>query len=179
MACGLNQDVKIQTGILLIMLVCLFPGPARGQYTPSRFTYRCRPPAALQHLALAAAKFKGYYNEMGITDAQLVFLRGNAVNVQALVAGSVHFASAFGPSMHAMFRGEQIRILMPIFNQIPFSLVTRPEVKRLEDLKGSKIAVTFGGSTYSVLVALLAKYGIPTNFADYLNIPATRQKPRR
>jgi ABC-type nitrate/sulfonate/bicarbonate transport system substrate-binding protein len=78
--------------------------------------------------------------------------------------------------MHAMFRGEQIRILMPIFNQIPFSLVTRPEVKRLEDLKGSKIAVTFGGSTYSVLIAVLAKYGIPTNFADYLNIPGDQAK---
>jgi ABC-type nitrate/sulfonate/bicarbonate transport system substrate-binding protein len=167
--------VKIQTGILLIMLVCLFPGPARGQYTKP--VYISLPSAgSVQHLALAAAKFKGYYNEMGITDAQLVFLRGNAVNVQALVAGSVHFASAFGPSMHAMFRGEQIRILMPIFNQIPFSLVTRPEVKRLEDLKGSKIAVTFGGSTYSVLVALLAKYGIPTNFADYLNIPGDQAK---
>jgi len=167
--------VKIQTGILLIMLVCLFPGPARGQYTKP--VYISLPSAgSVQHLALAAAKVKGYYNEMGITDAQLVFLRGNAVNVQALVAGSVHFASAFGPSMHAMFRGEQIRILMPIFNQIPFSLVTRPEVKRLEDLKGSKIAVTFGGSTYSVLVALLAKYGIPTNFADYLNIPGDQAK---
>jgi ABC-type nitrate/sulfonate/bicarbonate transport system substrate-binding protein len=167
--------VKIPTGILLIMFVCLFPGPARGQYTKP--VYISLPSAgSVQHLALAAAKFKGYYNEMGITDAQLVFLRGNAVNVQALVAGSVHFASAFGPSMHAMFRGEQIRILMPIFNQIPFSLVTRPEVKRLEDLKGSKIAVTFGGSTYSVLVALLAKYGIPTNFADYLNIPGDQAK---
>jgi len=167
--------VKIPTGIFLIVLVCLFPGPARGQYTKP--VYISLPSAgSVQHLALAAAKFKGYYNEMGITDAQLVFLRGNAVNVQALVAGSVHFASAFGPSMHAMFRGEQIRILMPIFNQIPFSLVTRPEVKRLEDLKGSKIAVTFGGSTYSVLVALLAKYGIPTNFADYLNIPGDQAK---
>ena len=106
----------------------------------------------------------------------LVFLRGNSINVQALVAGSVQFASAFGPSMHAMFRGEQIRILMPIFNQIPFSLVTRPEVKRLEDLKGSKIAVTFGGSTYSVLIALLTKYGIAPNFAEYLNLPGDQAK---
>jgi len=167
--------VKNPTGIFLIMLVCMSPGPVRGQYTKP--VYVSLPSAgSVQHLALAAAKFKGYYNEMGITNAQLVFLRGNAVNVQALVAGSVHFASAFGPSMHAMFRGEQIRILMPIFNQIPFSLVTRPEVKRLEDLKGSKIAVTFGGSTYSVLIAVLAKYGIPTNFADYLNIPGDQGK---
>ena len=117
--------MKNPTGILLMILVCMSPGPARGQYTKPG--YISLPSAgSVQHLALAAAKFKGYYNEVGITNAQLVFLRGNAVNVQALVAGSVHFASAFGPSMHAMFRGEQIRILMPIFNQIPFSLVTRP-----------------------------------------------------
>src|SRR5262249_56128254 len=85
-------------------------------------------------------------------------------------------ASGVGPSMHAMFRGEQVRILMPIFNQIPFSLVTRPEVKRLEDLKGNKIAVTFGGSTHSVLIALLTKSGISPNFAEYLNIPGDQAK---
>jgi ABC-type nitrate/sulfonate/bicarbonate transport system substrate-binding protein len=167
--------VKNPVVVLLIMLACVSPGPVRGQY--SKPVYISLPSAgSVQHLALAAAKFKGYYNEMGITNAQLVFLRGNAVNVQALVAGSVQFASAFGPSMHAMFRGEQIRILMPIFNQIPFSLVTRPDVKRLEDLKGSRIAVTFGGSTYSVLIAVLAKYGISANFADYLNIPGDQAK---
>ena len=125
--------MKNSIGILLITLVWMSSGTARGQYN-------------------------------------------NPVYISLPSAGSVHFASAFGPSMHAMFRGEQIRILMPIFNQIPFSLVTRPEVKRLEDLKGSKIAVTFGGSTYSVLIAVLAKYGIPTNFADYLNIPGDQAK---
>jgi len=130
----------------------------------------------VQHLALAAAKFKGYYQEAGILNPQVVFVRGNAINVQALIAGSVQFASAFGPSMHAMFRGEPIRILMPIFNQIPFSLITRPEIKQLEDLRGKRIAVTFGGSTYSVLVAVLAKNGIPTNFAEYLNIPGDQAK---
>ena len=161
--------------ILVIMLSCFFAPPVHGQYTKP--VYVSLPSTgSLQHLALAAAKFKGFYNEMGITNAQVVFLRGNSVNVQALVAGSVQFASAFGPSMHAMFRGEQIRILMPIFNQIPFSLVTRPEVKRLEDLKGSKIAVTFGGSTYSVLIALIGKYKIAPNFAEYLNIPGDQAK---
>jgi ABC-type nitrate/sulfonate/bicarbonate transport system substrate-binding protein len=167
--------VKIVNTIIVTLVVVLLSAPVRGQYTKP--VYISMPSAGnLQHLALAAAKFKGFYNEMGITNAQLVFLRGNSVNVQALVAGSVQFASAFGPSMHAMFRGEQVRILMPIFNQIPFSLVTRPEVKRLEDLKGHKIAVTFGGSTYSVLIALLAKYKIAPNFAEYLNIPGDQAK---
>lgn len=155
--------------------VLLLSAPVYGQY--SKPVYVSMPSAGnLQHLALAGAKFKGFYNEMGVTNAQLVFLRGNAVNVQALISGSVPFASAFGPSMHAMFRGEQIRIVLQIFNQIPFSLITRPDIKKLEDLKGSRIAVTFGGSTYSVLIALLAKYGLAANFAEYLSIPGDQAK---
>lgn len=160
---------------IFIVAILLVSASAQGQY--NKPVYVSMPSAGnLQHLALAAAKFKGFYNEMGVTNAQLVFLRGNAVNVQALVAGSVPFASAFGPSMHAMFRGEQIRIVLQIFNQIPFSLITRPDIKRLEDLKGSRIAVTFGGSTYSVLIALLAKYGLQANFAEYLSIPGDQAK---
>ena len=161
--------------VFVVIVVLLFSAPAHSQYTKP--VYVSMPSAGnLQHLALAAAKFKGFYNEMGVTNAQLVFLRGNAVNVQALVAGSVPFASAFGPSMHAMFRGEQIRIVLQIFNQIPFSLITRSDIKKLEDLKGSRIAVTFGGSTYSVLIAMLAKLGMPTNFAEYLSIPGDQAK---
>jgi ABC-type nitrate/sulfonate/bicarbonate transport system substrate-binding protein len=169
-----EKSVKSLFGFVVIVML-LLSAPARSQY--NKPVYISMPSAGnLQHLALAAAKFKGFYNEMGVTNAQLVFLRGNAVNVQALVSGSVPFASAFGPSMHAMFRGEQIRIILQIFNQIPFSLITRPEIKKLEDLKGSRIAVTFGGSTYSVLIALLAKYGLPANFADYLSIPGDQPK---
>jgi NitT/TauT family transport system substrate-binding protein len=78
--------------------------------------------------------------------------------------------------MQAMFRGEPIRILLQIFNQIPFGLITRPDIKRLEDLKGQRIAVTFGGSTYSVLQALFAKHGFNEKFAEYLNIPDNQGK---
>src|SRR5437867_7821292 len=86
------------------------------------------------------------------------------------------FSSAFGPAMQTMFRGEQLRILVQIFNQVPFGLITRPEIKRLEDLKGAKIAVTFGGSSYSLLQAIFAKHGLPANFADYINIPDNPSK---
>jgi ABC-type nitrate/sulfonate/bicarbonate transport system substrate-binding protein len=127
-------------------------------------------------LAYVVAKEKKFYDEMGLTNVNIVVLRGNAMNVQALLSGSVHYSSAFGPSMQAMFKGEQIRVLLQIFNQIPFGLITRPEIKRLEDLKGQKIAVTFGGSTYSVLQALFAKYGYGEKFAEYLNIPDNEGK---
>ena len=157
--------------IAAIFLMAVFlPVSLQAQYTKP--VYISLPgPGNIQHLAYVVGKEKKFYEEMGIANAQIVVLRGNAINVQALVSGTVHFSSAFGPAMQTMFRGEQLRILVHIFNQVPFGLITRPEINRLEDLKGAKIAVTFGGSTYSLLVALFAKHGLPPNFADYISIP--------
>jgi ABC-type nitrate/sulfonate/bicarbonate transport system substrate-binding protein len=157
------------------MMVACFASPLGAQV--SKPIYVSLPgPGNIQHLAYVVAKEKKFYDEMGLTNVNIVVLRGNAMNVQALLSGSVHYSSAFGPSMQAMFKGEQIRVLLQIFNQIPFGLITRPEIKRLEDLKGQKIAVTFGGSTYSVLQALFAKYGYGEKFAEYLNIPDNEGK---
>ena len=167
--------MKRWSTIVLISAVFLLPIPLRAQI--SKPIYISLPgPGNVQHLAYVVAKEKKFYDEMGLTNLNIVVLRGNAMNVQALMSGSVHYSSAFGPSMQAMFRGEQIRVLLQIFNQIPFGLIVRPEIKRLDDLKGTKIAVTFGGSTYSVLQALFAKYGFNDKFAEYLNIPDNEGK---
>jgi len=160
---------------VILLTLFLLPVSLQAQYTKP--VYLSLPgPGNVQHLTYMVAKDKGFYTEMGVPNVQIVVLRGNAMNVQALVSGSVHFSSAFGPSMQAMFRGEPVRILLQIFNQIPFGLITRPDIKRLEDLKGQKIAVTFGGSTYSVLQALFVKYGYNEKFAEYLNIPDNQGK---
>jgi ABC-type nitrate/sulfonate/bicarbonate transport system substrate-binding protein len=160
--------------VVLAVIVC---SPPSSDAQSNKPIYVSLPgPGNIQHLAYVVAKEKKFYEEMGLSNVNIVVLRGNAMNVQALLSGSVHYSSAFGPSMQAMFKGEQIRVLLQIFNQIPFGLITRPEIKRLEDLKGQKIAVTFGGSTYSVLQALFAKYGYGEKFADYLNIPDNEGK---
>ncbi len=161
--------------VLFALVMAVQAMPAAAQITKP--VYVSLPSAGnIQHLPLTAAKYKGFYEESGIANPQVVYLRGNAVNVMAILAGSVQFASAFGPSMHAMFRGEQLRILIQIFNQIPMSLITRPEVKNINELKGAKIAVTFGGSTYSVLLAMLSHFGLPQNFGEYLNMPGDQAK---
>jgi len=158
-----------------LLAVLLHPIALRAQITKP--IYVSLPgPGNVQHLAYAVAKEKRFYEEFGLSNVNIVVLRGNAMNVQALISGSVHYSSAFGPSMQVMFKGEPIRVLLQIFNQIPFGLIVRPDIKRLEDLKGQKLAVTFGGSTYSVLQALLAKYGYNEKFAEYLNIPDNEGK---
>jgi len=167
--------MKRLIGFALLAACFCVPTIAAAQH--SKPIYISLPgPGNVQHLAYYVAKEKKFYEEFGLTNANIVVLRGNAMNVQALVSGSVHYSSAFGPSMHAMFKGEPIRVLLQIFNQIPFGLIVNPEIKRLEDLKGKKIAVTFGGSTYSVLQALFVKHGYSDKFAEYLNIPDNEGK---
>ena len=167
--------MKRRLFVVVSLALWLSPALLRAQITKP--IYVSLPgPGNVQHLAYAVAKERKFYEEMGLSNVNIVVLRGNAMNVQALMSGSVHYSSAFGPSMQAMFKGEQIRVLLQIFNQIPFSLIVRPDIKRLEDLKGQKLAVTFGGSTYSVLQALLAKYGHNEKFAEYLNIPDNEGK---
>lgn len=166
--------MRVNIFAVMAALVSL-TSPLRAQITKP--IYISLPgPGNIQHLAYVVGKEKKFYDEMGLANVNIVVLRGNAMNVQALLSSSVHYSSAFGPSMQAMFKGEQIRVLLQIFNQIPFGLITRPEIKRLDDLKGQKIAVTFGGSTYSVLQALFAKYGYSEKFAEYLNIPDNEGK---
>jgi NitT/TauT family transport system substrate-binding protein len=163
--------------LFVVVLLALWLSPALLRAQITKPIYVSLPgPGNVQHLAYAVAKERKFYEEMGLSNVNIVVLRGNAMNVQALMSGSVHYSSAFGPSMQAMFKGEQIRVLLQIFNQIPFGLIVRPDIKRLEDLKGQKLAVTFGGSTYSVLQALLAKHGYSEKFAEYLNIPDNEGK---
>ena len=165
-----------RTPIFALMLTVVLCSSRLGAQISKPIYVSLPGPGNVQHLAYAVAKEKKFYDEMGLTNVNIVVLRGNAMNVQALMSGSVHYSSAFGPSMQAMFKGEQIRVLLQIFNQIPFGLITRSDVKRLEDLRGTKIAVTFGGSTYSVLQALFAKHGFGDKFAEFLNIPDNEGK---
>jgi ABC-type nitrate/sulfonate/bicarbonate transport system substrate-binding protein len=170
--------VKRLSTIALILGALLAPIPLHAQI--NRPIYVSLPgPGNVQHLAYIVAREKKFYDEMGLTNVSIVVLRGNAMNVQALMSGSVHYSSAFGPSMQAMFRGEQIRVLLQIFNQIPFGLITRPEIKRLDDLKGQKIAVTFGGSTYSVLRRCLPNTATATSLPSFSIFPTTRVRPWR
>jgi len=94
-----------------VVLALLLPAATKAQN--AKPIYVSLPgPGNVQHLAYYVAKEKKFYDEMGLSNVNIVVLRGNAMNVQALVSGSVHYSSAFGPSMHAMFRGEPIRVLL-------------------------------------------------------------------
>jgi hypothetical protein len=45
-----------------------------------------------------------------------------------------------------LMQGAKLRMVMRVLRQLPYDLVAAPEIKRVEDLRGKKIAVADCGS---------------------------------
>jgi NitT/TauT family transport system substrate-binding protein len=109
-------------------------------------------------LPLFVAKDKKLFDKYGV-DVELTYIRG--VAIEALIAGEVQFVRASPPSVvRSTTRGADLAIIANTINVPVFSLMTRADVKRPEELKGRKLGVTnLGDSPDFVLSMILEKFG--------------------
>ena len=109
-------------------------------------------------LPLFVAKDKKLFDKYGV-DVELTYIRG--VAIEALIAGEVQFVRASPPSViRSTIRGADLAIIANTINVPVFSLMTRADVKRPEELKGKKLGVTnLGDSPDFVLSMILEKFG--------------------
>jgi NitT/TauT family transport system substrate-binding protein len=110
-------------------------------------------------LPLWVAKDKKLFDKHGV-DVELAYIRG--VAIEAMLAGEVQFVRASPPAVvRSTLRGADLAIIANTINVAVFSLMTRPEISRPEDLKGKKIGVTnLGDSPDLVLSLLLERWGL-------------------
>ena len=113
-------------------------------------------------LPLWVAKDTKLFEKYGV-DVELTYIR--SVAIEALLAGEVQFVRASPPAVvRSTLRGADLAIIANTINVAVFSLMTRPEVSRPEDLKGKKIGVTnLGDSPDLVLSLLLERWGLQRN----------------
>ncbi len=145
--------------VLLLMLIAA-PGleqPAAA--APVRIAYSSISGAMLP---LWVAKDKKLFDKHGV-DVEVMYIRG--VAIEALLAGEVQFVRASPPSVvRSTIRGADLAIIANTVNVAVFSLMTKPEITRPEDLKGKKIGVTnLGDSPDLVLSLLLERWGLQRN----------------
>jgi NitT/TauT family transport system substrate-binding protein len=98
------------------------------------------------YLPLWAAQDEGFFRQRGL-EADLTFTSGPQA-VQALLAGEVDVAYTDGAAVvRAGLSGGDTVILGSTTNTFPFKLIVKPEVRRVEDLKGLKLGITRSGAT--------------------------------
>ncbi len=110
-------------------------------------------------LPLFVAKDKKLFDKQGV-DVEITYIRGIAI--EALIANEVQFTRASPPTVvGATLRGADLAVIANTINVPVFSLMTRADLRRPEDLRGKKIGVTsLGDSPDLVLSMILDKFGL-------------------
>jgi len=134
------------------------------------------PSANVQFLPAFVALEKGFYKREGL-DAELISVRNAVTAVQALLGNQIHFIFSVGPQMPSIWEGSDIILLAQQIGRPTFSMMVTQDIKTVADLKGKKIGVSFGGSTFAGTKALLELYKMnPDKDVQYVSIPGSQPK---
>ncbi|HEX9446311.1 MAG TPA: ABC transporter substrate-binding protein [Candidatus Binatia bacterium] len=128
------------------------------------------PSVDVQYLPAYVAKARGMFKDEGL-DVELIVMQGGRAGVQALAGGGVHFAMQIGATLPAIWSGADFKIVAQMLNMLPFSLMVRPEIHSLEDLRGKRIGLSVGTTTHALVHELLKLNGLdPDKGFEYVNI---------
>ena len=123
----------------------------------------------LNYLPFFIAQKKGFYAKEGL-QVDLVSIGRADVQLQALVAGELHFANINADNIiiwNERTNGN-LKVAAGSSNSAPYLLIGAKNVKKLEDLKGQRLGVASltGGAT-SILLTYLKSKGLihPRDFA--------------
>ena len=116
---------------------------------------------SLQSGLMYIAKDRGLFAKYGLAP-EIIYIPGGSTNVQVLVSGSLDLSQLSGaPGAAANLQGADIVYILGLLDKLNYQLVTRPEIKSVEQLKGRKLGVSrFGSSADFGLRALLKRLGI-------------------
>jgi ABC-type nitrate/sulfonate/bicarbonate transport system substrate-binding protein len=132
-------------------------------------------------ITLWTARDRGFFKKHGL-DMQFILMPRSPLAIAALLAGEID-AAIMGPGhvVNAALSGTDIVGIANFFQKLDYRLNGRPEIKKGEDLRGRRIAISGPGAT-SHLVALLALQGLgvdPTQAKiTFLTIPGTELNRR-
>jgi ABC-type nitrate/sulfonate/bicarbonate transport system substrate-binding protein len=150
---------KAVIGILALAFLILAASPAVSQLKKIRFSTTS---IAVTELQFRIAHLKGFYREEGL-DLETLLIRGS-VGMQALIGGSVDYASAAGSIIAAAVRGMPVKLVLIVNSKPQFDFVGRPEIKSVQQLKGKVIGISSRGGAVDLLTQLiLTQHGVMPN----------------
>jgi len=159
-----STDLRLENAILIksgkaILAALLFlsftpEGVARAQKLQ---VVRIALSTPTPHMApLWVGKDKKLFEKYGL-DVQLILVNSGSLVSQMFAAGELQMTANAPASLVSLAAsGERLSFFLGLSNTSPFTLVTQPNLRKAEDLKGKKLGTArFGGSSHiSALIAL-------------------------
>jgi NitT/TauT family transport system substrate-binding protein len=148
---------KVRIVLALVLLLSL-ASAARAQLRKINIAYTATSP---YQAVLIIAKEAGLFQKHGL-DPQLILTPGGSLGFQAMMGGDVAMVMADGSAaVTSSLAGADVVIVASLLNTFPYSLISIPEVKKVDQLIGGKVAISRFGSATDVSVRMsLAKVGL-------------------
>ena len=107
-----------------------------------------------------AANDRGLLKKYGF-ESEIIAMQGGTQLAQAVIAASIPIAVMGGAYLTAAVRGADLVMIATHMDKFPYSLIVKPNIKKVEDLKGTKLAISrFGSSSDAGLRVALQKLGL-------------------
>jgi NitT/TauT family transport system substrate-binding protein len=121
-------------------------------------------------LPYVVAEEKGFFKAEGLN--AIVVIMQNQVVVNGVLSRHVDYGGTFSNFVGAAMSGAPVRIVMSVMDGADHFLVTSPNIKRVEDLKGKTFGISsFGGTPHSEAIAILKKYNLnPEKDVTFLQV---------
>jgi NitT/TauT family transport system substrate-binding protein len=160
----LNTGKRATSGMLKFLfgffLMFVFGGTIHAQELKKiKIGY---PAISYNQIHIWVAKDAGLFRKHGL-DAEIIFFRGGQMATQALVAGDPPIVN-IGTVVQAGLQGHDVVLIGSSENAYNYSVVARPAIKRVEDLKGKRLGVSgFGSASYNASLILLKRFNLEPN----------------
>jgi NitT/TauT family transport system substrate-binding protein len=143
--------------VLAILLLVIVPRSIEAQ--PASVTLGVTTRTGTTGLPFVIAEEKGFFKNEGIQG--VVVVMQNQVVVNGVVTRNLDYGGTFSNFIGAALSGLPVRIIMAVMEGSDHYLVTGPNIKRVEDLKGKKFGISsFGGTPHSEAIMILRKHGM-------------------
>jgi NitT/TauT family transport system substrate-binding protein len=116
------------------------------------------------------AQQEGLFKKNGL-EVELIHIPSSSRGIQAILAGEIAFSFMDGNNeVQADLKGANIALVAGATNRQVFSLMARPDIKRISDLRAKKIGITrIGSSTHTSALFALGSAGLKPS--DYQILP--------
>lgn len=150
--------IRCKSVILVAVVMFLaFAGAGQAQNKPLRKVRVGVPSVGVANIIIYIAKEGRLYEKYGL-DAEVITVNGSGIGSKALISGGIDIIPIATPTVIAAdLAGADMQILAHTMPGVVHAMMVKPEIKRVEDLKGKKIGVSSLGSLTDFLVRTIAR----------------------
>src|ERR1051325_10030668 len=149
---------RLRFSVALALLMSLsIVGSGSAQSKPLKKIRVGVPSVGVSNIIVFVTKEANLFAKYGL-DGEVITINGSGIASKALISGNIDVCPIATPTVIAAdVAGSDMAILAHTMPGVVHALMVKPEIKRVEDLKGKKIAVSSLGSLTDFLVRAIAK----------------------